>query len=78
MRERAAIDVLEFAADRHTVRDARRAETGARHDGRQKMRRGLAFDGRVGRENHLVDLALAQQRLECIDTDLGRTNAVER
>ena len=76
--ERAAVDVLELAADRHAVRDARRAQAERRRDLGQEMRRGLALDRGIGREDHFPDLAFAEQPLERVDADLVGADAVER
>src|SRR5262245_40273692 len=78
VRERAAVHVLELAAHRDAVRDARRADAAPRDQLADVVRGGIAFDGRVGREDHLLDLALFEQRLEAVEAELLRANAVER
>jgi hypothetical protein len=48
------------------------------HQLTQEVRRRLAFHGRVGREDHLAQPALREQRLELRHAELGRPDAVDR
>src|SRR6185436_10026209 len=76
--ERAAIHVLEFAADRHAMRDARRANSAAGNEFADVVRCCLALDRRVGREDHFADFPLVEQRLEAIEAKLRCPYTVER
>ena len=70
MRERATVDVFELATDRHAVRDARGAYPSRARDLRQKMRRGLALDRGIGRQDHFFDNTRLEQSLEFADAKL--------
>src|SRR5690606_6073383 len=76
--ERAAVDVLELAADGDAVRDAARFDFVAGRDLGNDMRRRIAFDGRVRRENRFGHFAFSEQRFELREPELFRTDAVER
>src|SRR5512146_1680250 len=76
--QRAAIDVLELAANGDAVRDPAGPQPSPGGELRQKMRRGLSLDGRVGCENQLVDRALLEVGLELTDAQLLRAHAIER
>src|SRR5688572_6634338 len=78
VRQRAAVHVLEFAADWHAVRDSRRGEAVPRDNLTQEVRGGLALDRWIGGKDHLCDLALAKQPLQRLDADLVRPDAIER
>src|SRR6185295_8177887 len=70
VRQRAAVDVLELAADRHAVRDAARLDLARRGALTEEMRRGLTLDRRIGGEDDLAHLARIQQRFEFAGADL--------
>src|SRR6202034_3643498 len=78
MRERATVHVLELPADRHTVRDARRAYAASRCELSQVVRRRLALHRGVGGENQLTHAALAENRLELAQPELLGPDAIER
>src|SRR5438045_9481367 len=78
VRQRAAVDELELAAERHAVRQARRAHAAFARDLAQVVRGGLALDRGVGREDQLLDLALAQPRPQLTEPKPARAQPVER
>ena len=57
VRERAAVDIFELAADRHAVRDAARSHLMTLRELGDHVRRRIAFDRRVRRENRFFDAA---------------------
>src|SRR5688572_19076800 len=54
VRQRATVDVFEFAADGDAVRDAARLHLPAGDAFREEMRRRFAFHRGIGRENDLA------------------------
>src|SRR5207244_9346429 len=78
MRERAPVDVLELAADRHPVGDAAGADAAPQGELAQEMRGGLALDGRVGGENELAHLPFGENRFELAYAELLGPDAIER
>ena len=52
-RERALVEIIELAADRHAVRKPRHLDIGLVQQVGDVVRRGLAVDGGVEREDHL-------------------------
>src|SRR5688572_21268862 len=76
--ERAAVDVLQFATDWHTVCDAARLYLARRRAVAQEVRGGLAFNRRIGRQDDFADLARIEQRLELARSDLLWPDTVER
>ena len=78
MGERTAVDIFELASDRHTVRDAARADIAPGGALAEKMRGGLALHRRIRREDHLVHFTGIEQRFEFARTDLFRADAIER
>ena len=57
-RERAFVEIIEFAAHRHAMREPRHLHAQRFERVHQIMRRGLAFDGRVHREDDFADTGL--------------------
>ena len=64
VRQGAAVDVFEFAADRHSVGDATDADAARAHQLRQEVRRGFALDGGIRGEDDLAHLPGVEQRRE--------------
>ncbi len=62
VRQRAAVDILEFAADRDSVGDARRLDAASQREFTEVMGRGLALGGGIGGEYDLAHFAVAEQR----------------
>mgnify|MGYP006944211532 CR=1 FL=1 len=69
--------VDQLAAERHAVGDAARRNTSPGREIREVVRRGVALDGRVGRQDHLLDLAGFEPGLELVEPKLLRTEAVQ-
>ena len=78
VRDRAEVDVLELAADRHAAREPRDADAARAQRLGQDVRGGLALGGEVGRDDHLLDPAVARPVEQLLGADLGRADAVER
>ena len=74
----AAIDVFQFATQRHAVGQTRRPHVRRTRKLRQIVRRGFAFHGGVGGDDHFLDLAFAQALGQAIETELFRAQAIER
>ena len=66
------VGVIEIAADRDAGRDARDAQAERLEQPRQIDRRGLAFDGRIGREDHFFDAAAGDAREQALDLQIVR------
>src|SRR5690606_13876960 len=77
MRERAAVDVLELATDRHTVRNPARFDLATRGDLGNDVRGRVALDRRVRREDRLLHTAFREQGVELREAELVRTDAIE-
>ena len=67
MRQRAAIDVFQFAAERHAMRQPARMHLVRTRELGQVMRGGLAFHGRVGGDDQLLHFALGQPLRELVE-----------
>src|SRR5262245_49299253 len=78
MRKRAAVHVFELTTDRHTVRDAARANAALGGQVAQKVRRSFAFDGGIRREDQLAHLAFIEQTFQLTHAELLRPDAIER
>ncbi len=78
MRERAAVDEFEFAAERHAMRETRRAHARPARDLGEQMRGRLAFDGGVRRDDQLAYLAFGESGGEQVESEFLRPHAVER
>ena len=76
--DRAEVDVLELAADRHAARQACDANAARAQRLGEDVRGGLALGGEVGRDDHLLDAAVARPVEQLLGADLGRADAVER
>jgi len=72
MRQRSAIDEFEFAAERHAMREPRRAHSGLARYLREQMRRRLAFDGGIRGNDQLAHFAFAEPRGEKIQAEFLR------
>src|SRR5688500_20009058 len=59
VRERAAVDVFEFATERDAVREPARAHTGMARQLREVLGRRLALDGRIGGDDQLLHVAVS-------------------
>ena len=59
MRQRAPVHVLQFAAQRHAVREPARRDLVLARELGQVMRGRLALDGRIGRDDQFPHLAFA-------------------
>lgn len=60
MRQRAAIDVFEFPADRHAMGDTAGANTITTYKLRKQVRGCLTLYCGIGRKNHLLHTASSQ------------------
>ena len=78
VREGAGVDVFEFTAERDTVGDARGFDLVFRRHLGNIMGRGLAFDGRIGGQNQLLDITGGQPALEQIQPELIRADTIQR
>ena len=76
--QRAVVEVIEFPAHRHALRQPRHDHAVGSQPLRQVMRGRLAFDGNVQRENDLVDLAFGYPLDQPRDGKVFRLDAVER
>src|SRR5690606_12688743 len=78
MRQRAAVDVLQFAAQRHAVGQPAGPDRMLARDLRQGVGGGLALDGRIGGDDQFLHFALAEAVGEPVQADLARPDAIER
>ena len=78
MRQRATIDVLEFAAQRHAVRDSRCLHIMPGRHVREVMGSGIALYSRIRCNNHFIDRFVAQPLFERGKAQLLGPDAVER
>ena len=78
MRQGAAVDVFQFAAQRHAVREPAGQHAGLARQLRQVVRGRLAFDGRIGGDDQLLHLARRQARGQPVQPELARADAVQR
>src|SRR5215468_2232810 len=78
MHDRAAVDVLELAADGHAVRNPRQSHTVRLQHFAHVVCRGFTFDGRVRREDDLIDAARCDQALEGVECERIGADAVDR
>ena len=75
---REVVGVLEIAADRDAGGDARDAHAERLQQPRQVDRRRLAFDRRVGGEDHFLDAAGADARQQALDLQVVGPDALQR
>src|SRR6476469_1229659 len=78
MRQRAAVDVFEFAAERYAMRETTRPHAVLARELREVMRGRLAFDGRVGGDDQFLHFTFAQARVETVEAEFARADAVQR
>ena len=76
--ECARVNVLDLAPHGQPTRDPRHREPLAGEHLRHVMGRGFAFDGEIGRENHLLHHAVRCALEQPVEVDLARPDAVER
>ena len=70
MRDRAQVDIFEFAADRHPAREPRHSKSTRLQGLADRMRGGFALGSEVGGNDDLLDTAFdgtVQQRLQAGD-----------
>jgi len=77
-RERAAVDVLELAADRNTVSDTARTQAVLARQSREKMRGRIALDGDARREDDFGEPVRDEPLLEQLQAKLRGSYAVDR
>ena len=77
-RQRAAVDVLELAANGHAVRDAARPHAVLVRERRDEVCGRIAFHRHARRQDHLRESLLLETPLEQLETELARPNAVDR
>ena len=78
MRQRAAVDVFEFAAERHAVRQAAGPHVALARELREVVCGRLALDGGIGGDDQFRDLALVQSLRQQVQAQLARAEAVAR
>src|ERR1043166_1646677 len=78
LRQRAAIDVLELAADRQAARDARHLHAACGEQLADVVRRGLAFDREVGGKYGFLDRAVDRPADQAVKMDFLGADTVER
>src|SRR5690606_28681579 len=78
MRQRAAVDVFELAAQRHAMRQPAGLDLVLARELRQVVRGGFALDGGIGGDDQLAHFALAQARVQPVQPDLAWADAIER
>ena len=78
MRQCAAIDIFQLAAQRYAMRQPARPHLVLPRELRQVMRCGFAFDGGVGGDDQLLHLAFRHACRKLIETQFTRANAIER
>src|SRR6185437_8398206 len=76
--ERALVEIIELAPDRHAMGEARDGDVCASELVHQVMCGGLALDRRVQREQHLFDLRIARPLDQLGDAQILGAYAVER
>ena len=77
-RERALVEIIELAADRHAVREPRHLHVGVVQQVGDVVRGGLAIDRGVEREDDLLHRRIVRARDQRIDGQVLRADAVER
>src|SRR6202795_642145 len=77
MCQRAAVDVFEFAANGYSMCDAGHLETPSQRKLAEIVRRGLAFHGWIGGQNHFANFAQPQQQLEFLESQFSGSDSVE-
>src|ERR1700733_8601946 len=78
MRQRAAVDEFEFAAERHAVREPRCAYFGTKRDLREQVRGSFSLDRRIRRDDQLAKLPLAQSCCELVEAKFLGPGTVKR
>src|SRR5690242_3391435 len=78
MRQRAAVDVFQFAAQRHAVGQPGRAHATGTRQLREVVRGRVTFHGGIGGDDHLLDLALAQAPGQFRQPQFFRPEPVQR
>src|SRR5690606_12662972 len=78
MRQRAAVDEFEFAAERNAVREPARTHARRTCQAREQVRGRLAFDGRVGRDDEFADFTFAEARGQEIEAEFLRPESIQR
>src|SRR5438445_1446612 len=78
MRQCAAIDEFKLSAERHPMRETRRANFRVARELAEQMCSCLAFDRGIGRDTQLAHLTLGQACGEQIEAELLRPHAIER
>ena len=77
-RQRALVEIIELAADRHAVREPRHLHVRVVQQFGDVMRGGLAVDRGVERQDHFLHLRLVRARDQRVDGQILRADAVER
>jgi len=78
MRQRAAIDVLQLPTNGHAVGDPAGTNASLGGELAKKMGGCLTFNGRIGRKDQLPYDPLVENGFQLTNTELLRTNTVER
>ena len=78
MRQSAAVDELEFAAERHSMCKPRCPDASLACDLPEQMRGRFAFDGRVRGDDQLAHFTFGEPRGEQIQPEFLRSETVER
>ena len=79
MRQCAAVDVFEFAANGYSVCNARHLEAPSQCQLAEIVRRRLAFHGWIGGQDHFANFAKPEQMLEGVHATLRQlVSALER
>src|SRR5215510_13927582 len=76
-RERALVEIIEFAADRHAVRKPRHLHIGVVQQVGDVVRRGLSVDRGVERKDYRGHRRIVGARHKRVDRKILRTDAVE-
>ena len=77
-RERALVEIIELAADRHAMRQARHFHLGIVQQIGDVMRGGLAVDRGIEREDHFLHRRIMRARHQRVDGEILRADAIER
>lgn len=72
------VRMLQFAAQRNALREARKPDPVSTRQARDVMRRGFALDSRVGCHDHLFDRLGGESALELIQADILGPDPIER
>src|SRR5437763_1730732 len=77
-RPRAVVEIVEFAAHWHAVREARHLDGIVGQEIDDVVRGRLAFDGGVDGKDHFADAALGDAPDQAREIEIGWTDAIER